>query len=123
MTVRLTLPFPPSVNALWRSVKGRTILSKPYRLWRDLAASLLMLQMRGQKPITGPYTMSVSIDRPDRRRRDLSNVGTKAIEDALVTAGVIEDDSLAQRIVLEWSDRAPGKGAECRIEIEAVDAA
>lgn len=117
----LHLPFPPSSNSLWRAVNGRNILSKKYRLWRDLAASLLMIQMREKEPIKGRYQMTVRLDRPDRRKRDLSNVGTKAIEDALVMAGIIEDDHLAQRIVVEWTD-VIDKEAQAEITVVGCEA-
>lgn len=74
-----------------------------YREWRSIAEASIREQLKGQEPINGPYTMHVALDRPDRRRRDLSNVGAKAIEDALVSAGAIRDDSLAQRIEMEWT--------------------
>ena len=41
--------------------------------------------------------------RPDKRRRDVANY-EKAVSDILVTAGVIEDDSLIEEITLRWAD-------------------
>ena len=44
-------------------------------------------------PLSVPVTLSLEVHYADRRRRDLKNiVGT--IEDALVAAGVIEDDAI-----------------------------
>lgn len=115
--ISLRIAYPPSQNAIWRAYKGRMILSESYRLWLNLSASEIMLGMRGQKPVKGPYAMTVRLDRPDRRRRDLSNVGTKCLEDSMVKAGVIEDDSLAQKITLEWTGSI-GKPAFAYVEIE-----
>lgn len=117
--IRLVLNYPPQSNHLMTVARGRKIMAPKYRLWRDLTASVILGQMKGEEPITGPYTMHVVLDRPDRRRRDLSNVGAKAIEDALVAAGVIADDSLAQKIVMEWSGRV-GKPAYAEVTLEAL---
>lgn len=43
MTV-LELPFPISVNALYRSVKGRNILSKQARQWKEQAGWMIAAQ-------------------------------------------------------------------------------
>jgi len=117
--IELSVPFPPTMNTIWRSYKGRNILSKPYRAWRELAAVQIDHQMHGQTPITGPYHMVVEYDRPDKRGRDISNY-IKALEDSLVLCRVIRDDSDCLSLMLKWSDRKPGKGAEARVEIEGA---
>lgn len=117
--IELIIPFPPTVNAIWRSVKGRNILSKAYRGWRELASLEIDLQMKGQERILGPYHLLVEYDRPDRRPRDVSNY-IKAVEDSLVLCGVVADDSDCASLFLKWSDRVPAKGAKARIEIEAA---
>ena len=55
--------------------------------------------------VLGPYCMTVNAGRV-AKRRDLSNL-LKALEDILVTHGVVEDDSLVQKIVIAWSQE-PG---------------
>ncbi len=97
---RLMLPFPGSVNGLWRCVGGRNILSKRGRAYQKLAADYLMTQ----KPLpryTSPVSVTARLGPPDKRRRDLDN-HWKACGDALVKAGVLEDDSLIHRLVLLW---------------------
>ena len=76
--VRLALPFPPSLNAIFRQFNG-SHLSAEYRKWRDEAG----WQLKAQRPekITGPVAISVAVTAPDRRRRDLDNVGFKAVID------------------------------------------
>ena len=34
MSIRLELPYPPSVNTYWRSVAGRVLISKAGRMYR-----------------------------------------------------------------------------------------
>lgn len=53
--------------------------------------------------VRGPYVICLSVKRPDRRIRDLSNT-IKTTEDFLVSLGVVEDDSLAQKINLAWRE-------------------
>lgn len=120
--IRLSLSFPPSANALWRSVNGRNILAAPYRKWKKVAAAEIyaaLLADDNMHSITGPYRMTLTLDRPDKRRRDLSN-RIKAVEDALVADALIDDDSDCQSLTVQWSDKPPAKPAFVHIEIEAV---
>ncbi len=79
--VSLSLPYPPSVNHLWRHVviKGtvRTLLSKEGRKYRVAARAGIT-----GEPLTGRLAVRVIVYPPDRRRRDLDNV-CKACLDAL----------------------------------------
>lgn len=115
--ITINIPRPPSANALWRAVNGRNIRSQVYRSWLADAGWVVNLQKPGR--IEGPYTMSVTVTRPDKRRRDLSNY-LKALEDLLVHLGVITDDHLAQRITLAWSDAEPDPGAMVSVTVEAA---
>lgn len=118
--VELSLPYPPSANRLWRAVRGRNIKSREYREWLTDAYAAVLRQPRFIKAgLVGSYRMVLTAERPDRRRRDLSNL-LKPTEDLLQHAGVVVDDCNADRIVLEWSDRAPGTGARVHVLIEAL---
>lgn len=87
----IALPFPPSVNALWRNVRGRTLLSAAGRQYRAAGVSAALL---ARSAAFGEGLVSVDIVAwlPDRRRRDADNM-FKAPLDVLVAAGVINDDS------------------------------
>lgn len=90
MTVkRLTLTEPPpSVNAMWRSVNGRTILSEKGRNWQALAA----YELNGKSGIgdtPGPYRIDILL--PGRLKGDIDNY-SKGILDALHRAGKTPDD-------------------------------
>ena len=96
----ISLPYPPSVNHLWRVGKGgRVHKSKEGRAWADEAAWLV--KSSGVK-VTGPYILSVVVHRPDKRRRDLDNL-SKAVGDALQAGGAIEDDCLCVASVWSWA--------------------
>lgn len=87
----ITLPFPPSVNAYWRHVKGRTLISKEGRQYRvDVIATVLRTGCV-TFPVE-PLTVSITAFLPDNRRRDVDNL-LKAPLDALAHAHVYEDDS------------------------------
>lgn len=104
--IRLELPFPPTVNNLFiNAAKGRGRFPSPqYKLWRKIAGEMILAQ--GRHSIRGRVTLSIAIARPDRRRRDISNL-IKAVEDLLVEMGVIEDDSLVERLSIQWIEAGP----------------
>lgn len=112
----IQLPFPPTTNNLFVNVGKRRVRSKGYDAWLTEAAAMIW-QQRPAK-LAGPYQMTVTADRPDNRRRDLSNL-IKSIEDLLVKCGIVADDSDARRIVLEWSDKAAAKPAFVHVLVEA----
>lgn len=117
MTATVQLPYPPSANRLWRNVNGRTLKSLAYRQWLDLAVT--MARLARLKPVRGPYKLSMVATRPDNRRRDLDNL-IKPVSDALVAAGMVEGDHLAQSLEVSWSSREPVKGGDLVVWVEAA---
>lgn len=115
----ITLPYPPAVNNLFATVGRRRIRSRRYEDWCEIAG--LMLASQRPAKIKGPFTIRIIAERPDKRSRDLDNI-LKAPLDLLVTMGVIEDDSLAQEIVVGWSPKAPALPGRLVITVEAVQA-
>ena len=116
LTIKITVPYPPSVNRLWRTNgKGATYSSPAYKAWQKEAQWAIIGQTRGRK-IVGPYKMTIHVVRPDKRRRDLGNL-EKALSDALVSSGFIEDDCNAERILSEWVPDSEGQPA-CEVIIE-----
>jgi len=90
MTYRIALPWPPSVNRMWRSFNGRNILSLEGRQYRQKVLATV-LQAGRPKTMTGRLVVLIEVYPPDRRRRDLSNL-EKGIGDGLAHAGVYKDD-------------------------------
>lgn len=87
----IVLPFPPSVNRMWRTFRGRMLLAKDGREYRAAAVSACLLA----RPMAfggAQVTVAITAWMPDNRRRDADNL-FKAPLDALVAAGVIDDDS------------------------------
>ncbi len=102
--------------------RGRKIMGANYRKWRKVAEPEIHRQMQGQASILGPYRLSLKLDRLSRAERDLTNY-LKGPEDALVACGVVRDDSDCVAVYAEWSDKAPGKGAQVHILLVADDKA
>lgn len=91
--IQLELPWPPSVNSYWRTFQGRMIISKSGREYRKAVQALLMpLGQAIRQHAKERLAVLLQAYPPDRRRRDLDNIG-KALLDALAAAGVYEDDS------------------------------
>lgn len=100
----LHLPFPPSVNHYWiRQRKG-------YRISENGEAFRLSAKIayRGQRRFLGPVCVVLAFTQPDKRKRDLDNLG-KAVLDALTHAGAWDDDSQVHSLSMRWaSDPWPG---------------
>ena len=115
MEIRFELPFPPSVNRLWRFSGKRMYLSKKYAEWRKTAIWEIKRQFVFRDPITSSYSLTLLVRRPDKRKRDLDNL-FKAISDALVDVGVIEDHNCVE-LHAKWVKDGP----ECLVILEDFD--
>lgn len=101
----IELPFPPSVNRIWRTVAGRTLLSAEGRTYRRRVAVEFMRPSVIRFGAT-PVTVSIAAWMPDRRRRDLDNL-LKAALDALTHAGCWDDDSQIEDLSIRRAGFAP----------------
>ena len=92
----IIIPYPPSVNTYWRAVKGRVIISKRGREYRDAVYTAINSafepdDVEDPRPLLGRLQVKITATMPDRRRRDIDNIN-KAALDALGYAGVFGDD-------------------------------
>ncbi|MFB9994095.1 RusA family crossover junction endodeoxyribonuclease [Deinococcus oregonensis] len=115
--VELSLPYPPSLNAIWRSMvvrytpknpnaipyRARVLLSERGREYRRAVASAVIAAGSPRTPPGARLSVTLHVFAPDQRKRDLSNI-PKALEDALTHAGVWADDSLIDE---EFIKRGP----------------
>lgn len=116
--VILHLPWPPSLNgAFGNSSKGRRATPR-YRAWATEA--VLVMRAQGPRRIIGPFNVEMTFRRPDRRARDLDNL-CKPVLDAIVKAGVIEDDHLSREITLRWSPLSPSERGGVAVAIWEAD--
>lgn len=118
--MKLTLPFPPSVNTYWRSpnkgpLKGCHLVSARGRKYQSDACAAVIEQLRRlPKPSTALAAVEIILYPPDNRIRDLDNYN-KALFDALTHAGVWEGDSQVKRMVVEWGPVIPKGKVEITI--------
>lgn len=96
------LPYPPSVNRIYRIFKNRLIKSAEYRAWLDEAHKALLLQDTERHGWTSPVRVEAAVGRPDNRKRDLDNV-FKATADFCEAAGFVENDHLIHAWNVYWS--------------------
>lgn len=113
----LELPYPPSVNHIWRRVGSRTVISREGRRYRKDVCAALAARGRPQR-LEGRLAVRITVCPPDHRRRDLDNV-QKSLLDALAHAGVYRDDSQIDRLEVH---RGPvTRGGRVLLEISALD--
>lgn len=85
--IRIAISFPPSTNNLFATLGRRRVTSKEYSAWREANGWEIQVQKPGS--IKGRVRLDIKLE--EGRRQDASNC-IKAIEDLLVTNGVIEGD-------------------------------
>jgi crossover junction endodeoxyribonuclease RusA len=107
------LPYPPSVNHYWRHVGRRTLISREGRRYRERVCGLLL--SRCEPPMRGRLQVSIVVFQPNRRAIDLDN-RLKGLLDSLEHAGVYENDSQIDRLVIERGAVVPGGKVVVRIE-------
>jgi len=105
-TVRLDLPYPPSVNTYWRANGQRRYIS-PAGVKFTEEVSLIV---KNKKPKTfgdKQVAISVMIHPRSKRKFDLDNT-LKAILDALMKAGMYDDDSQIEYIEIARGENIDG---------------
>lgn len=110
--VRISITeMPPSANAMRSHFidggKVRSVKSKTYAKWKKDAAWEIAAARPGK--ISGPYRLSIAAQRDWRSKqaRDIDNI-IKPVSDALVAAGIVTDDSLAESVSAKWADNLGG---------------
>ncbi len=110
MAIHYKLPYPPSVNRIWRQGKkpGHVYLDPKYRAWKREAGLMIMAQRREQGRVSGHFKAFISL--AERRRRKNTDVDNrlKAVLDALQAGGVIENDALCDEVGGVWADTTDG---------------
>ena len=115
--MKLTLPWPPSVNHYYRRVGARTLISREGRRYRKAVAALLNGGGPRKPPADGRIALAMDAFPPDRRRRDLDNL-LKSVQDALEHGGVYADDSQIDLLIVARG--APVRNGLLEIRIEEL---
>lgn len=114
MTLRYTLPYPPSTNGLFFNAHKGRVKTNHYKVWLKAAGEEILAQ--GRRRVHGPASIAILVGRPDKRKRDISNL-IKAIEDLLVSMQVIDDDSNVERVSAQWA----GDPGSCIVLIQPYE--
>lgn len=115
----VSLPYPPSVNRMWRHFRGRTVLSGEGKAYKADVQRLALA--KGAELMTGPLRLRVKLLPKTKKDgtvsavvMDLSNC-LKVAEDAL--QGVCyANDRQVESIRLDYGDAVDGGGLIVRIE-------
>ena len=106
--IKIELPWPPTVNTMFATFKGRRILSAAGRKYRAEAIAIAKL-MGVCDRVLSRLSVSITAYPPDRRKRDLDNL-LKAPLDAMTHAGVWDDDSQIDKLSIARGEIRKGGG-------------
>jgi crossover junction endodeoxyribonuclease RusA len=88
--IKLTIPFPPSVNTYWGFKGSQRFLTSRAKVFKSAVAAEFMRS--GHEGFDDArLAVTIKLYPPDRRVRDIDNV-VKSTLDALCQAGVFADD-------------------------------
>ena len=105
------LPFPPSANNIWRGNGQRTYLAPKYREWR--AEAIVRIKACKIPKYTVPVVFKMELVPATSRPMDADNFN-KPVLDALVMAGVLEDDNnqWVKAVLVWWENPAKTWGVK-----------
>jgi len=109
----IQLPYPPSMNTIWRSYHGHVVLSAAARRWKRDAQMLAL--GAGMRPLAGAVVVMTTLHpkltkagMASKQRQDCDN-HIKITLDALNGVGFIDDKQVI-RIVAEVGEPIQGGG-------------
>jgi Holliday junction resolvase RusA-like endonuclease len=79
--------------------------SAEYMAWLDECEKVIRAAQIA--PVRGSYKLLIRARRPDNRRRDIDNIGGKAVNDMLQKTGIVEDDCMCEMIICKWVNYGP----------------
>ncbi len=107
--MNLTLPYPPSANAYWRTWQGRILKSSEARKYQ----ATVRFQNHKERPLKNLVRVEIDVYRP-RRIGDLDNC-IKVLLDALRGIAFEDDDQVVEILATRHDDKENPR-AEVRIE-------
>lgn len=110
-SLSLRLPFPPSLNRIWRAVAGRVVLAVVAREWTGAAVAHLP-RGRIPPPLTGRLAVTLLLSPPlsyGRRKWDIAN-REKLLCDLLTKQRVWLDDEQIDVLLIVRGAATTDKG-------------
>jgi len=114
-TIKLTLPYPPTVNHYWGQLGSKKFLGKKGKEFRESVFLCVYAAQQGR--LDARLHMEVYLYPPDNRKRDVDNV-LKPLLDALEHAGAYENDSQIDKLCITRMDVT--KGGSCDVVITEI---
>ncbi|MEN0021050.1 MAG: RusA family crossover junction endodeoxyribonuclease [Planctomycetota bacterium] len=114
--VRLWLPWPPSVNRLYRAIGSRSILSQDARNYYA-AARQVVFEQQAARGIGCQVVAAFTFWPPTKREYDVDN-RFKALFDALEKSGVVANDKLIRGGTFDAQDFTPNRKGVVDITLE-----
>ena len=105
--ISIELPWPPSVNRVWRNIKGKTLLSAEGRSYRELVGQHCLINRIAGKRLAGRLSVKILVNPPNKIRRDIDNLA-KVPLDALTHAAVWLDDSQIDELYIRRDEIKKG---------------
>ncbi len=123
MTLTVDLPYPPTTNHAYLVARGRKVKTAAARAYASSVQGVLMANPEARAfrsalaRLPGPsLAVTIGVQPPDRRRRDLANTEKLCVDAVCSWLGV--DDSRIDRLSLARGEVTPG-GA-LRFTLEAI---
>lgn len=121
--VVIDLPYPPSVNRLWRATAAHgeqsVYLAPSYVNWKKSADDLLMTYRSWRAPtIRGSFSIAIGLCPPKGHKRGDIDNRVKAVLDFMQRVAVIENDKHCQRLLVEWVESVSAPHG-CRVTVKA----
>ena len=112
----LQLPWPPSTNHSHHYGGGRKFLDKKTKTFREKVQEVVI--EKNVTKLEGRLSMFIALFPPDRRRRDIGNY-EKQTTDALMHAGVFDDDEQIDLITIVREEIV--KGGQCVVVLQEIE--
>ena len=104
-------PYPPSVNGYWGFHGSHRYLTPKAKAFK---AEVVLASIGHQKYGANKLSVSITLNPPDKRVRDIDN-SIKSLLDAMCQAGLFDDDSQVDKLLVERG--AIVKGGLCKVNI------
>jgi crossover junction endodeoxyribonuclease RusA len=118
--VHLLLPYPPSLNRLYRYGNGKYYMTQIGKDYKMLVKALCNQFRAPRFTLEQRLHMSAYVFPPDSRKRDIDNL-CKVMLDAMQWANVYENDSQIKRLYLEMNNKVSKRDAHVDVRIGSIN--